>query len=118
VSVNYQPITHPTQPEAAGGTDPAHAAAIARMFEDWNQALEKLHPLQQPDRSGPLRPYGTGFKQNERVPIPDFDVPPVGARLDAPRRRLGRPARSRKGETGEHPRPRPEHGPAVTSWDS
>lgn len=76
VQVKYEPITHPTQPEAAGGTGAAHAAAVKRMLENWNQALQSLHPLQHPDRAGPLKPYGQTFKANERVAIPEIDTPP------------------------------------------
>lgn len=76
VNVRYAPITHPTAPESAGGTRAQHAAAIARMLENWNNALQSLHPLANPDRSGQLRLYGKSFKPSEKVEIPEADVPP------------------------------------------
>jgi Uracil DNA glycosylase superfamily len=76
VDVAFRRITHPTQPEAAGGGAAKHAAAIKRMLENWNEALQALHPLQDPDRNVPLRPYGTAFAAGEKVPIPEADVPP------------------------------------------
>ncbi|HZQ64272.1 MAG TPA: uracil-DNA glycosylase family protein [Gaiellaceae bacterium] len=78
-------ITHPTQPESAGGSAARHAAAIARMLANWNDALDRLHPLPHPDRSVPLRRYGTAFKAGEKVPIPAEDLPagtPDWMRLD------------------------------------
>jgi hypothetical protein len=74
--VKYEPITHPTQPEAAGGDAAKHAAAIKRMLENWNAALQSLHPLQSPDKAIQLKPYGDAFKANEKVEIPELDTPP------------------------------------------
>ena len=73
----YQPVTHPTQPESSSGGDPAKLKqAIEAMLANWNQALAQLHPqITHPDVPGPLVPYGTEFKPNERVEIPEFDVP-------------------------------------------
>jgi hypothetical protein len=46
------------------------------MLHNWNQALAVLHPLiAQPDVRGPLVPYGDAFRPEERVEIPEFDVP-------------------------------------------
>jgi len=75
VDVKFQRITHPTQPEAAGGGAAKHAAAITRMLENWNGALQELHPLQSPDKNVPLRPYGSAFAAGEKIPIPAGDVP-------------------------------------------
>jgi uracil-DNA glycosylase len=79
-------ITHPTQPEATAGQNAGkHAAAIKAMLENWNTALEKLHPLPHPDRTTPLKPYGSGFKAAEKIPIPEEDMPagtPDWMRLD------------------------------------
>jgi hypothetical protein len=75
VHVKYEPITHPTQPEAAGGDTAKHAAAIKRMLENWNAALQSLHPLQHPDQATPLRLYGAAFKGNEKIEIPQVDAP-------------------------------------------
>lgn len=76
VQVKYEPITHPTQPEAAGGSAAKHAAAIKRLLENWNGALQALHPLQHPDHSVPLRLYGDAFEPGEKVAIPEIDAPP------------------------------------------
>jgi hypothetical protein len=76
LQVKYEPITHPTAPESAGGSAAQHAAAIARMLQNWNGALQSLHPLQHPDESGPLRPYGSSFKPGEKIEIPEADAPP------------------------------------------
>ena len=76
VDVKYQRITHPTQPESAGGGAAKHAASIRKMLENWNEALQELHPLQRPDKTVPLRPYGSGFGSGDKLPIPEADVPP------------------------------------------
>lgn len=55
------------------------------MLENWNTGLEKLHPLSHPDRSTPLKPYGSSFKAGEKIPIPEEDLPagtPDWMRLD------------------------------------
>jgi Uracil DNA glycosylase superfamily len=79
-------ITHPTQPEATAGQDAAkHAAAIKALLENWNTGLEKLHPLPHPDHTTALKPYGTSFKADEKIPIPELDMPagtPDWMRLD------------------------------------
>jgi uracil-DNA glycosylase len=72
IDVPFVRITHPTQPEASGKP---HAEAIAALLSNWNKALEQLHPLQNPDRPRPLRPYDTGFADGDQPVIPDFDLP-------------------------------------------
>jgi hypothetical protein len=76
-SPGYQHVTHPTQPESNSGGDPVKLkAAITAMLENWNQALEALHPLiEHPDVAGPIVPYGDAFAPGDRVEIPEFDVP-------------------------------------------
>ena len=77
VSPAYQHVTHPTQPESSSGGDRTKLqAAIQAMLTNWNQALEQIHPLPHPDASGALVPYGTSFAADERVEIPELDVPP------------------------------------------
>jgi hypothetical protein len=70
-------VTHPTQPESAsGGNSTKLRQLIEAMLANWNQALAQLHPqISNPDTPGPLVPYGSTFKQAERVEIPEFDVP-------------------------------------------
>jgi uracil-DNA glycosylase len=75
VSPAYQHVTHPTQPESSAGGDRTKlAAAIKAMLADWNDKLSQLHPLAHPDVAGPFVPYGSNFKPEERVEIPEFDV--------------------------------------------
>jgi hypothetical protein len=73
----YQHVTHPTQPESSSGGDATKLqAAIAAMLDNWNQALTTLHPqIAHADAPGPLVPYGDTFKPEERIEIPEFDVP-------------------------------------------
>jgi hypothetical protein len=73
----YQPVIHPTEPESSSGGDPTKLTqAIQTMLANWNEALAQLHPhLTQPDAPGPLVPYGSDFKPNERLEIPEFDLP-------------------------------------------
>lgn len=81
----YRRITHPTQPESAGGGAAAHAAAIGRMLENWNEALQALHPLPNRDTARPLKLYGHAFQAGDKVPIPELDLPagtPDWMRLD------------------------------------
>jgi hypothetical protein len=55
------------------------------MLANWNDALQELHPLQNPDRNVPLKLYGSAFAAGEKVPIPEADVPagtPDWMRLD------------------------------------
>jgi hypothetical protein len=79
-------ITHPTQPESSAGNNAAkHAAAIKAMLENWNRGLQTLHPLPHPDHATTLKPYGSSFKANEKIPIPAEDMPagtPDWMRLD------------------------------------
>jgi Uracil DNA glycosylase superfamily len=78
-------ITHPTQPESAGGSAAKHAAAIKALLENWNQGLSELHPLPHPDKQVTLKPYGSAFLPTEKIPIPPEDVPagtPDWMRLD------------------------------------
>jgi hypothetical protein len=73
----YEHVTHPTEPESSSGGDPAKLqAAITAMLQNWNHALAALQPrITQPDMPGPLVPYGVAFKPEERIEIPEFDVP-------------------------------------------
>lgn len=72
----YEHVTHPTQPDSASGGDPVKlAAATQAMLTNWNEALQRLHPLAHADRQAPLVPYGASFKPQELVEIPERDVP-------------------------------------------
>jgi uracil-DNA glycosylase len=77
VAVEYRKITHPTQPESSSRNDPSkHAAAIAALLENWNNALQALHPLAHPDANRPLELYGTAFRNGDKISIPADDLPP------------------------------------------
>jgi hypothetical protein len=54
----------------------AHAARIERMLENWNRALQSMHPPQHPDRLRPLRLYAPGFQPGDKAEIPLVDLPP------------------------------------------
>ena len=73
----YQHVTHPTQPESSSGADATKLkAATKAMLANWNTALSQLHPhITHPDHAGPLAPYGESFKPDERIEIPEYDVP-------------------------------------------
>jgi hypothetical protein len=76
-SVAFQHVIHPTEPDSASGGDSTKLKqAIKAMLANWNRALAQLHPqIANPDTPGPLVPYGSDFRHNERVEIPEFDVP-------------------------------------------
>jgi uracil-DNA glycosylase len=73
----YARIIHPTEPESSSAGDPSKLAqAIAAMLANWNQALAQLHPqISHPDVARPLAPYGNAFAPQDRVAIPELDVP-------------------------------------------
>lgn len=77
VTPAYEHVTHPTAPESTAHGDRAKlATAISAMLDNWNGALERLHPLPQADAPGPLVPYGASFTADERREIPELDLPP------------------------------------------
>ena len=75
VDPSYVKITHPTKPESAGGSSAQHAASIKAMLENWNTGLEALHPLPKRDKQRALKLYGAKFRADERVAIPELDMP-------------------------------------------
>jgi hypothetical protein len=75
VRPRYVKITHPTKPESAGGGAAAHAASVKAMLANWNAGLQALHPLPRRDTRRALKLYGTKFRQDEQVAIPDLDMP-------------------------------------------
>ncbi len=68
-------ITHPTQPESSSRGAAQHAAAIKALLQNWNEALQVLHPLAHPDKQRPLKLYGDAFRPDEKIPIPAEDLP-------------------------------------------
>jgi hypothetical protein len=73
----YAHIIHPTEPESSSGGDRTKLAqAIKAMLANWNQALEQLHAaIKHPDTERPLQLYGDAFAPQDRVAIPEHDVP-------------------------------------------
>ncbi len=76
-NVAYAHITHPTQPDSSSkGNKTKLAAAMKAMLQNWNTALQKLHPaIVHPDKKVPLVLYGDQLKAEERLNIPDCDIP-------------------------------------------
>ena len=70
-------ITHPTQPESSSkGNKTKLKTATARMLENWNQALKLVQQnAGLPVPPGQLALYGSSFKSDEIVEIPEEDVP-------------------------------------------
>lgn len=72
----YQAVTHPTQPESSSKGDSAkRKAAIAKMLQGWNVALQALHPKVTPDVPTPLVLYGEAFLDGELPDVPQEDLP-------------------------------------------
>jgi uracil-DNA glycosylase len=72
----YQAITHPTQPESSSKGDAIkRKAAITKMLQGWNAALQTLHPVVTPDVPIPLAPYGDAFVNADLPDIPQGDMP-------------------------------------------
>ncbi len=113
VQVKYEPITHPTQPEAAGGDAAKHAAAIkthARELECGTAIPPPTPPSRQANPAQALRRRLQGQRKGRN---PRTGRTPVSARVDAIERRLGRPARHRQNQTREHPRARTKRIPPL-----
>ena len=77
VNLAYAHVTHPTQPESSSQGDAAKLqAATKAMLQNWNAALQALHPhLAHPDQAVPLTLYGDAFAPGDLVPIPAADLP-------------------------------------------
>jgi uracil-DNA glycosylase len=73
----FEPVRHPTFPEASSGGDPERLrAATKEMLEGWNAALGRLHAgIGHPDTPGPLVPYDVSTRP-ETAEIPEGDLPP------------------------------------------
>lgn len=72
----YVPVTHPTQPESSSKGDPVkRKAAVKKMLEGWNAALQALSPVIRPDVKQPLVPYGEAFLPADTPDIPIEDFP-------------------------------------------
>ena len=71
--IPFEPLTHPTQPEAVAKQGPGkREEAMRKMLAQWNGALERLGPI---FGVGQPRPYGEDLTPEDRSAIPDFDLP-------------------------------------------
>ena len=69
-------VTHPTQPESAGGTEAQVATATRQLLANWNAALQVLAPaIAHPDRQVPLVLYGNTWAEGDQAAIPKADLP-------------------------------------------
>jgi uracil-DNA glycosylase len=71
--VPFEPLTHPTQPEAVARQGSGkRAEAMLAMLAQWNGALERLAPVL---GAAPPISYGDDLTSDDRSPIPAFDLP-------------------------------------------
>jgi len=69
-------LTHPTQPESAGGTAAQKKENTKKLLQQWNAALPGLHSaVLHKDNPAPLTLYGEAFVDADKVDIPSFDLP-------------------------------------------
>jgi hypothetical protein len=75
-TVAYAHVIHPTEPESSSAGDPTKLkAAISAMLQNWNTALQALHPkVMHPDAPVPLSLYGPAFVAGDKPPIPAGDL--------------------------------------------
>jgi uracil-DNA glycosylase len=69
-------LTHPTQPESAGGTKAERAVNTKKLLQQWNTALPVLHSaVAHKDVPTPLVLYDDAFVDADKSDIPSFDLP-------------------------------------------
>src|SRR5207247_226548 len=69
-------MIHPTYPESASASGSiTHAAAMARMLTNWNDALDMLRPVVTPDAPHDGSRYGTALAAADLGVIPEGDLP-------------------------------------------
>jgi len=76
-SVSFEPLTHPTMPEASSkGNKAKKATATKKMLTQWNAALDRLdRNLGERDADRDLIPYGQELLSDDRAAIPAADLP-------------------------------------------
>jgi uracil-DNA glycosylase len=76
--VPFVRITHPTQPESSSKNDRRKCAAATRkMLAEWNSAIQTLRStIREADFQPTGQLYGDAFNPDDRLSIPDFDLPP------------------------------------------
>jgi hypothetical protein len=76
-SIPVVKLKHPTYPESSGETAEDEKTKTAEMLAEWNDGLTGLFSAVQ-HRDVPtaaLTPYGTAFKDSDKVDIPSADLP-------------------------------------------
>jgi hypothetical protein len=72
-------VVHPTYPDSAShGNQPGHptkAEAMKKLCDNWNVALNQLHPIVAADQPVPLVLYGDTITDAEHTQIPQEDLP-------------------------------------------
>jgi uracil-DNA glycosylase len=75
----FEPLTHPTMPDATARPGTAnYSAAMKRLLDEWNAGLARLDEALGPnrDRKRTLAPYGDELQPDDRKQIPEHDMPP------------------------------------------
>jgi uracil-DNA glycosylase len=77
IAVPFAPITHPTQPESSSKGDTQKLAdATKKMLTNWNAGIDILRPaIAHRDVTSPLVKYGATWAADDRLPIPERDMP-------------------------------------------
>ena len=75
--VAFAPVTHPTQPESSSKGDKTKLAeATKKMLKNWNVGLQTLAPaIGHPDAPRSLVLYGDTWAPDDRLPVPEDDIP-------------------------------------------
>jgi hypothetical protein len=75
--VPHAAVIHPTQLESSSqGSRVRLAEATRKMLGNWNTALQTLAPaIQHPDTPRPLVLYGDTWAPDDRLPVPQADLP-------------------------------------------
>jgi hypothetical protein len=76
---HFEPLTHPTMPDATARPGSAgYKAAMSRLLDEWNAGLVRLDGALggTRDRRRQLAPYGEELQPEDRKQIPEHDMPP------------------------------------------
>jgi uracil-DNA glycosylase len=77
VNAHFEPLVHPTMPEAASKGDESKRRELMRdMLQNWNRALQRLDSaITARDETRSLELYGDDLLPGDRAPIPLDDLP-------------------------------------------
>lgn len=76
---HFEPLTHPTLPDATARPGSAnYRAAMKRLLDEWNAGLARLDEAlgSNRDRKRTLASYGDELQPDDRKQIPEHDMPP------------------------------------------